>query len=430
MCYTLHGSCAEIQPQNRGVNKGGRRMSFAVCRMEKMKSHDLKGMQFHNQRERESKTNPDIDSERSELNYDLVNPEKIDYNKRVKEIIEDQKTGTRKIRKDAVLVNELLVTSDRGFFDRLDPQEQKRFFEESHKLFSERYGEQNIAYATVHNDELTPHMHVGVVPMRDGKLQGKNVFNRIELQWIQDEFPKHMQKLGFDLQRGEKGSDREHLTTQKFKAETLKEKVEGLEMTLHTKQAEKQEIETFIKDVEGRLSELEKSLDHVKKVEEVEVKEKGGLIRPKTVELAQEDFESIKTLAKVSESLRTKSEQFENYWLEAVQRNDGLQDENNALKKENSQLKQENNLLKRTLERVKELYKEKAPELGIMIGYVKANILDKAKEKLLKRYFVDDAEVKGAQKFGIEKNLDLEKQEQEKQTKSTQKKDRDSGLER
>src|SRR5699024_12445886 len=74
--------------------------------------------------------------------------------------------------------------SDRDFFERLDPGEQKRFFEESYKLFSERYGKQNIAYATVHNDEQTPHMHLGVVPMRDGKLQGKNVFNRQELLWL------------------------------------------------------------------------------------------------------------------------------------------------------------------------------------------------------------------------------------------------------
>src|SRR5699024_12481371 len=78
-----------------------------------------------------------------------------------------------KTRKDAVLVNELLVTSDRDFFERLDPGEQKRFFEESYKLFSERYGKQNIAYATVHNDEQTPHMHLGVVPMRDGKQIGR-----------------------------------------------------------------------------------------------------------------------------------------------------------------------------------------------------------------------------------------------------------------
>ena len=44
-------------------------MSFAVVRMQKMKSHDLKGIQFHNQRERESKTNEDIDPDRTHKNY-------------------------------------------------------------------------------------------------------------------------------------------------------------------------------------------------------------------------------------------------------------------------------------------------------------------------------------------------------------------------
>src|SRR5699024_11339041 len=74
-------------------------------------SAGLKGMQFHNQRERKSRTNDDIDHERTRENYDLKNDKNIDYNERVKEIIESQKTGTRKTRKDAVLVNELLVTS-------------------------------------------------------------------------------------------------------------------------------------------------------------------------------------------------------------------------------------------------------------------------------------------------------------------------------
>src|SRR5690625_3579446 len=115
-------------------------LSYAVVLMQKLKSHDLIGSQFHNQRERESKINDDIDEELSHEKYDLSNNENIDYNERVKEIIESQKTETRKTRKDAVLVNELLVTSDREFFDRLDPVEEKRFFEESYKLFSERYG--------------------------------------------------------------------------------------------------------------------------------------------------------------------------------------------------------------------------------------------------------------------------------------------------
>src|SRR5699024_6087119 len=61
-------------------------MSYAVCRMQKVKSAGLKGMQFHNQRERKSRTNDDIDHERTRENYDLKNDKNIDYNERVKEI--------------------------------------------------------------------------------------------------------------------------------------------------------------------------------------------------------------------------------------------------------------------------------------------------------------------------------------------------------
>src|SRR5699024_9714088 len=106
-------------------------MSYAVCRMQKVKSAGLKGMQFHNQRERESRTSEDIDRDRMHETYELQNDDNKNYSERVKDIIDSQKTGTRKTRKDAVLVNELLVTSHRDFFERLDPGEQKRFFEES-----------------------------------------------------------------------------------------------------------------------------------------------------------------------------------------------------------------------------------------------------------------------------------------------------------
>jgi hypothetical protein len=335
-------------------------MSFAICRMEKMKSHDLKGTQFHNQRERESKTNPDIDKDRSHLNYDLVNQEKIDYNKRVKEIIESQKIGTRKTRKDAVLVNELLVTSDRAFFDRLKPNEQKRFFEESYKLFAERYGEQNIAYATVHHDEKTPHLHLGVVPMKDGKLQGKHVFNRNELRWIQDEFPKHLQKQGFDVQRGEKGSDREHLTTQEFKAKTLKEKVHVLEQALNEKQAEKQAVEKSIKEIKGDLSALEGDLrdvsNHVQRIDQIETK-KPRMSR-ESVLIKQEDFVTLQETAKKAPGLVRESVQLKNENQHLVQKVLGLETDNQKLRKENKELRTENSKLKNMLGKVQTFLKE------------------------------------------------------------------------
>src|SRR5699024_3190696 len=100
-------------------------MSYAVCRMQKVKSAGLKGMQFHNQRERESRTNEDIDRERTHENYDLQNDENINNNVSVKDIIDSHITGTRKTRKDAVFVNELLVTSQRDVFERLEKVGQK-----------------------------------------------------------------------------------------------------------------------------------------------------------------------------------------------------------------------------------------------------------------------------------------------------------------
>src|SRR5699024_1145841 len=96
-------------------------MSYAVCRMQKVKSAGLKGMQFHNQRERESRTNEDIDRERTHENYDLQNDENINYNERVKDIIDSQKTGTRKTIKDVVYVNDVLVIPNLDFVERLDP---------------------------------------------------------------------------------------------------------------------------------------------------------------------------------------------------------------------------------------------------------------------------------------------------------------------
>ena len=71
-------------------------------------------MQFHNQRERKSRTNDDIDHERTRENYDLKMI-KILITTNVSKKLLNHKNRYKKTRKDAVLVNELLVTSDRDF---------------------------------------------------------------------------------------------------------------------------------------------------------------------------------------------------------------------------------------------------------------------------------------------------------------------------
>src|SRR5699024_10372767 len=68
--------------------------------------------------------------------------------------------------------------------------------------------------------------------------QGKNVFNRQELLWLQDKFPEHMKKQGFELKRGERGSDRKHIETAKFKKQTLEKEIDFLEKNLAVKKNE------------------------------------------------------------------------------------------------------------------------------------------------------------------------------------------------
>ncbi|MFD0944698.1 MobV family relaxase, partial [Savagea faecisuis] len=234
---------------------------------------------------------------------------------------------------------------------RLDPDEQKRFFEESYKLFADRYGKQNIVYATVHVDEKTPHMHLGVVPMSDGKLQGKNVFNRQELLWLQDKFPEHMQKLGFDLQRGEKGSDREHIETSKLKKQTLEKEIDLLENELKNK---KSELAILSEEVSG---EFKIPVKREKKSVEVPTGKRNllGIEQKKTVMkstgnviLKDEVFQDLKQKVKAGAVLQTRVDQLLN--TDFAKENQSLKNEVKELRSTNKSLSEENGRLKSTVE--------------------------------------------------------------------------------
>jgi len=391
----------------RGLRGGAFFMSFAIIRMQKFKAADVKGIQIHNYREKESHTNPDIDHSKTKLNYDLLNSSPIDFKEAIQKEIDERYTGQRAIRKDAVRLCEFVITSDKEFFDRLSPEEEKRFFEESLSFLQNRYGKENFLYGIVHKDEKTPHMHVGMVPItKDGKLAAKQFFGKkTELQSLQTDFHKHITEKGFDLERGV-SSDRKHIETQRLKAITVKEELERLE---------------------DRLQDVKKSVEHAKKIDQVEVKE-SGLFGPKSVKLAVSDFEEIKTLAKASEALRTENKalQRENERIKAenkriktekqklLDENRSLRNEINDLKKNVQTLERENLFLKRTLERLKAYYNEKVQNFSLMVGAFKATILDKMGMKLLKKYFTDEHEIEGGQGYLAVKRKE-EAKEKEKQ---------------
>lgn len=211
-------------------------MSMLVARMQKMKADNLIGIGNHNQRKTKNHSNPDIDISLSELNYDLVN-RTDNYKKDIENFINENKTTTRAIRKDAVLVNEWIITSDRKFFENLSDEDTKEFFIIAKEYFAENFGEENIRYATVHLDESTPHLHMGIVPFdKDKKLSAKRIFNREALRNVQEDLPKLLQEKGFDIERGLEGSDRKNLTVPEFKK--LKEAEKEIERAIDRKKNE------------------------------------------------------------------------------------------------------------------------------------------------------------------------------------------------
>lgn len=247
MCYTLHTHREEM--------RGGNKVGYAVVHMMKIKSGAVGGIQSHNNREHEPKTNPDVDMSRSEDNYDLVPCD--NYKRSIKEKLSNLVESSRAVRKDAVVVCNFIVTSDNETMNALGADRQREFFQDSVKWFSDRYGADRVLNATVHMDETTPHLHIGVMPItQDGRLSAKAIFTKTEMKAIQTEFARDVgEKYG--LERGVEGSERTHLSEARFKEQ------KALEMA-NEHGAIAQELQIIAEDCKQELSEATRSLETVK----------------------------------------------------------------------------------------------------------------------------------------------------------------------
>ena len=80
------------------------------------------------------------------------------------------------------MCDEWIITSDKSFFEKLSEEETREFFETAKNYFAENYGEDNIAYASVHLDESTTSHAYGSGAFQDGKLSSKAMFDKEELK--------------------------------------------------------------------------------------------------------------------------------------------------------------------------------------------------------------------------------------------------------
>ena len=264
-------------------------MSKCVVHMMKMQMSAMGGIESHNQREHKSRKNNEIDYEKSKYNYDTVLKEDISYPKTVKNRIAELNLK-KAVRKDAVVYCSFIVSSDKGFFERLgqkyldkvgseydgwtlrdyevaEPQKyeefiregSKEFFEKATDFFKERYGAENVINGTVHFDEATPHMHIGVVPVtKDNRLSAKQIFTPLELKQLQSDFAEQVGKE-FDLERGKEGSQAKHLDELTFKVQKRQEQVAELD-------SEHKRLEFEISEQKAKTSTIKTELGKIRGV--------------------------------------------------------------------------------------------------------------------------------------------------------------------
>lgn len=208
--------------------------------MEKYKRQEVSPVEEENERdETYQASNPQIDSSRTHFNYHIIYPMKS-YMEIINERLSELELK-RKIRSDAILMNSFIVTSDGEYFKGLHPWEQREFFRDCAEFLSRKYGEENMISAVVHMDETTPHMHLNFIPINEGRLSSKSLFDRQKLAQLQTELHESIgEKWG--LQRGKEGSQAKHLSTAEFKAKKIIESAEQREREID-EQTEKKRAE-------------------------------------------------------------------------------------------------------------------------------------------------------------------------------------------
>ena len=78
-------------------------------------------------------------------------------------------------------------------------------------------------------DETTPHLHLNLIPIADGRLCAKQLFDRKELQNLQTDFHFVVGKK-WNLQRGKEGSQAKHLDTAAYKLKKISEAADQAEL--------------------------------------------------------------------------------------------------------------------------------------------------------------------------------------------------------
>ena len=397
--YPLLHPCAHVAPSKTMKDKT---MSLLVLHMDKFKKDAIRGIQSHNRRERESHSNPDIDYSRIVGNYDLHESASDNYAQTIQNRIDDL-LMVKAIRKDAVHMCGLIVSSDKEFFDKLNADETRHFFAEAAAYLTDFVGAANVVSAMVHMDEKTPHMHFLHVPVtQDGRLSANSIYTRASLKKLQTELPSYLQSRGFEVQRGveqKPGSAKKHLDTREFKQQR-----EALEKLIQESEEAAQNSRQLINTLEQREGELRKSIEeYERQAEEAEKILQGDSSLPKA---SLFNYQSVLKkasfiIAELKKALAVKHL--------ALKQKEDLQKEVEALRKKQTQLEAEYTAHKKQSHEEKEELEAQLKKMKrVMAGYQ-----DFLRQPEIRPLHLDFVERKHAEQ--LQRQQEKEQQERERQ---------------
>ncbi len=308
-------------------------MSYAIIRNENYKIGQLSYIYRHNERKNTNYSNKDINKNSKIKNYSIKSIN-TSYQKAFN-ILKEKYNLKGQIKKVSNVMCELIITSDKDFFEKIGPEETKRYFQTAYKFVAgyQNLGEEFIVSAKVHNDESTPHMHLTFVPVVHTKDKNGNEINKIACSeyWkgkdsykrLQDNFYAYITKAGFDLERGNT-KENTHIPIETLKKitnyENIKYEIENNEKT-DSLDITKNELET--KNLSLVVAQNKALIEYNKKLK---------------INLAK-TYTAIQKVA----TLQTE--------------NTNLRQENNELTQENINLREENSKLKSYIQHTFEVVK-------------------------------------------------------------------------
>lgn len=268
---------------------------MSCARVKGYKASEIGAIERHNERKNESYDNINVELDRVLLNVHYRQPEEESYIEVLRKMEADGKVTTRGLRKDATLFDEIIIDVNTRYFEKRGGYEYaKQFYEEAFHFVEKKFGSENVVSAVMHADEINKavseemgrpvyhyHLHTVVLPVvekeilwskrcKDEALRGtvREVIHQIShsKKWVsntpmldengqvvlrqngkpkfrrsysvlQDELFEHMQEHGFKgFQRGELGSDSEHLTSLRYQINADKDRLAEIQERIQKEQ--------------------------------------------------------------------------------------------------------------------------------------------------------------------------------------------------